>query len=127
MRPLAALVFSATLALNLVGCSNDSGTSGPQVMPVELDVRVYQPLHPIQGATVQINNLNAVSDTAGLAVFHTDINTLMPNHTYKIMVVAALFVQVSPEGDTIRIPSSPNEPSGYFLQTVVQMKPKEVP
>ncbi len=127
MRPLAVLAVSATLALNLAGCSNDSGTSGPQVMAVELDVRIYQPLHPIQGAIVQINNLNAVSDTAGLAVVQTDINTLMPNHTYKIAVIAALFDQVSPEGDTIRIPSSPNEPSGYSLETVVQMKPKEVP
>lgn len=93
-------------------------------MPVELDVRVYQPLHPVIGAMCLVVNLNAVTDTSGLAVFHTDINTLVPNHTYKIKVIAAIFDQVSPEADTIRIPSSPNEPSGYFLAITVQMKPK---
>lgn len=93
-------------------------------MAVDLSVRVYEPLHAIHGATVQVQNLNAVTDNAGLAVFHTDINTLVPNHTYKSTVIAATFIQVSPEGDTIRIPSSPNEPSGYVLQTTVFMKPQ---
>jgi hypothetical protein len=96
-------------------------------MAVELSVRVLEPLHAIRGATVQVQNQNAVTDTAGLAVFHTDINSLVPNHTYTIKVIAATFIQVSPEGDTIRIPSSPNEPSGYVLQTTVFMRPQQNP
>jgi hypothetical protein len=124
VRPLAVLTVISALAFGCIGCSNDSGTTGPQTMPVKLDVRVYQPLHPVIGAMVLVANLNAVTDTSGLAVFHTDINTLVPNHTYKITAIAATFVQAFPEADTIRIPSSPNEPSGYFLYTTVQMMPK---
>jgi hypothetical protein len=92
-------------------------------MAVELSVWVYEPFHAIRGATVQVQNQNAVTDTAGLAVFHTDINTLVPNHTYKIKVIAATFIQAFPEADTIRIPSTPNEPSGFILGKTVQMKP----
>jgi hypothetical protein len=126
MKTCAFLFLGAALILG-GGCSNDSGTSGPQVMAVELSVRVLEPLHAIRGATVQVQNQNAVTDTAGLAVFHTDINSLVPNHTYSIKVIAATFIQVSPEGDTIRIPSSPNEPSGYVLQTTVFMRPQQDP
>jgi hypothetical protein len=126
MRVSTFLLIGAALTLG-GGCSNDSGTSGPQVMAVELSVRVLEPLHAIRGATVQVQNQNAVTDTSGLAVFHTDINSLVPNHTYTIQVIAATFIQVSPEGDTIRIPSSPNEPSGYVLQTTVFMRPQQDP
>lgn len=122
MKTLLGLGMALVLVAG--GCSNDSGTTGPQTMPVELNVRVYQPLHPISGATVQTANMNAVTDTSGLAVFHTDINTLIPNHTYKITVVAALFVQVSPDADTVIVPSAPNLPNGYQLNKTVQMKPE---
>ena len=122
MRSCAFLLLGAALALG-GGCSNDSGTSGPQVMPVELDVRVMQPLHAIQGATVFVSNLTAVTNSEGLATFHTDINTLIPNQTYTITVAASGFIKAFPEPDTIRIPSSPNEPSGYVLEATVQMKP----
>lgn len=120
MRSCSFLLLGAALALG-GGCSNDSGTSGPQVMPVELDVRVMQPLHAIQGATVYVSNLTAVTNSEGLATFHTDINTLFPNQTYAITVAANGFIKAFPEPDTIRIPSSPNEPSGYVLETTVQM------
>lgn len=121
MRSCAFLLLGAALALG-GGCSNDSGTSGPQVMPVELDVRVIVPPHPVPYAVVRVLNMNAITNSDGLATFHTDINTLMPNNTYPIMVAANGLVQVSPEGDTIRVPSSPNETSGYLLQAMVQMK-----
>jgi hypothetical protein len=122
MRTLLWIGMALTIAVG--GCSNDSATTGPQVMPVKLNVRVSALFHPPVGATVQVQNLSASTDTSGLAVFHSDINTLIPNHTYKISVIANGLVQAFPDADTIRIPSSPNEPSGYFLQTVVQMIPQ---
>src|SRR5512137_1653058 len=124
MRYSAFLLLGAALALG-GGCSNDSGTSGPQVMPVELDVTVYQPgPHPVVGATVLVQNMTAVTDHSGLAIIKSDINTLVPTKTYTITVIAALFVQVSPKGDTIRIENSPNEPSGYLYPITVSMVPK---
>jgi hypothetical protein len=90
-----------------------AGTTGPQTMPVELNARVSAIGH----------HMNAVTDTENLAVFHTDINTLMPNHFYQISVIAAGLVQAVPEEDTVIIPSSSNEPSGYVLAITVQMIP----
>jgi hypothetical protein len=124
MKTCAFLLLGTALALG-GGCSNDSGTSGPQVMTVELDVTVYQPgPHPVIGATVQVQNMTAVTDTLGLAIIKSDINTLVPNNTYTITVIAAIFKQTSPLGDTIRIQSSPNEPSGYLYPITVSMEPK---
>jgi len=121
MRTCVFVLLGAALALG-GGCSNDSGTSGPQVMAVELDVRVSGIGNPVKNATVQVQNMNANTDNEGLAVLHSDINTMIPNHTYGITVFAAGLVQASPEADTIRIPSTPNQPSGYVLETTVQMK-----
>ncbi len=120
------LCAAAALALNVSGCSNDSGTTGPETMPVELSVRAMDAFHGVRGGTVQVRNLSAVTDTGGLAVFHTDINTLLPNHTYRITVIAGSLVQAFPEADTVRIPSAPNQPWGYLLETTVYMKPPEI-
>jgi len=95
-------------------------------MPVELSVRAEAPFHGVRDGTVLVANMRAVTDTSGLAVFQTDINVLMPNHTYRIIVDAPLFVQITPEADTIRIPSSPNQPTGYVLDTVIFMKAKQL-
>ena len=122
MRTYAFLLLGAALIL-LVECSNDSGTSGPETLPVELDVRAQAGFCSVSGATVQVQNLSAVTDTYGLAVFHSDINILVPNHTYKITVIAGGLVQTFPDADTIRVPSSPKEPSGYVLFATVHMMP----
>jgi hypothetical protein len=120
MKPIVlALGFTALL---LLGCSNQSDTTGPQAMPVELSVWVQEPFHGVSGATVMVANMRAVTDTSGLAVFQTDINVLLPNHTYSITVTAPGFTQAFPEADTVRIPSSPNQPNRYELVTTVQMK-----
>jgi len=111
-------------ALVLLGCSNESGTSGPETMTVELDVRVQAGLQSVSGATVMVQNLSAVTDNSGLAVIHTDINTLHPTQTYPITVTHPSFVQISPDQDTVIIPNSPNKSSGYVLDKTVQMKPK---
>ena len=123
MRSLAVFTVSAILALSIAGCSNDSGTSGPQTMAVELSVKVYSGFHGVAGATVLIANLRAVTqDTMGLVIFHSDINTLVPNHTYRITVAGTGLIQAFPEADTVRIPSAPNMPWGYDLETNVYMK-----
>jgi hypothetical protein len=110
-------------ALVLLGCSNESGTSGPETMPVNLSVRVINALHGMAGATVIVANLQATTqDTSGLVTFHSDINTLIPNHTYKITVVGTGLIQASPDADTVRIPSAPNRSWGYDLETYVLMK-----
>jgi len=110
-------------ALVLLGCSNESGTSGPETMPVNLSVRVINALHGMAGATVIVANLSATTpDTSGLVTFHSDINTLIPNHTYKITVVGTGLIQAFPDADTVRIPSAPNRSWGYDLETDVLMK-----
>jgi hypothetical protein len=120
---LLVLCAATALALKISGCSNDSVTSGPQTMAVELSVKVYSGFHGLAGATVLIANLRAVTqDTMGLVIFHSDINTLLPNHTYRITVVGTGLIQAFPEADTVRIPSAPNMPSGYDLETSVYMK-----
>ena len=92
-------------------------------MPVELSVRVISGFHGIVGATVLIANLRETTqDTTGLVIFHSDINTLLPNHTYRITVAGTGLIQAFPDGDTMRIPSVPNMPSGYDLETNVYMK-----
>lgn len=106
------------------GCSNDSGTSGPETMSVELSVWVQEPFHGARNTTVQVAGMSAVTDTSGLAVFRSDINILVPNHTYQIVVVSPVFMQSTPEADTIKIPSSPNRPNGYVLETYVFVKPR---
>lgn len=130
MRLLSGLILPATLWLTAAGCSNDSGTTGPQTMPVELSVRVVEAFHGVRGGTVQVlnlrsgdvsPNLSAVTDTSGLAVFHSNINVLIPNHTYKFTVIAGVLIQSFPQQDTIRIPSAPNTASGYELATTVYM------
>jgi hypothetical protein len=124
MRSCSFLLLGAALALG-GGCSNDSGTTEPQMWPVELDVRVFQPgPHPVIGAMVKVVNMNVVTDTSGLAIIKSDINTLMPNNTYKITVTAGIFVQAFPDWDTIRIESTPTEPSGYLYSITVNMVPK---
>ncbi len=122
MRTYAFLLLGAALIL-LVECSNDSGTSGPETLPVELSVRVQCGIQGVSGAIVQVQNLSAVTDNSGLAMFHSDINIFVPNHTYKITVIAGGLVQAFPDADTIRVPSSPTDPSGYFLDTRVHMMP----
>jgi hypothetical protein len=95
-------------------------------MVVDLSVRVLNAFHGVAGATVLIANLRAVTqDTTGLVKFHSDINTLLPNHTYRITVVGTGLIQAFPEADTVRIPSTPNMPWGYDLETNVFMKPPE--
>lgn len=125
MKPILLLLGFA--ALLLTGCSNQSGTAGPETIPVELSVWVLQPLRGIAGATVFFANMKAVTpDTTGLVVFHTDINVLVPNHTYQIVVSAPGFVQAFPGADTVRIPSVPDDPyTGYHLVARVQMKPAQ--
>jgi len=134
MRPIAALVFFATLALSIAGCSNDSGTSGPQTLIVQLNVRAQGAFHGVPGATVMVfnqragdppPNLTAVTDTGGVAHFATNINVLLPNHVYKLTVLDhGGWVQAYPNEDTLAIPSTPNFPNGYVLDYTVQMKIK---
>jgi len=123
MKSFLFFAFLAGVALSVGGCSNDTGTSGPETMPVELSVRVLSAFHGVAGATVLIANLRAVTqDTTGLVIFHSDINTLLPNHTYRITVVGTGLIQAFPDADTVRIPSAPNMPSGYDLENNVYMK-----
>jgi hypothetical protein len=132
VRPLAVLAVSAILALNLAGCSNDSGTSGPQTLTVQLNVRAQGAFHGVPGATVLVfnqragdppPNLTAVTDTGGVAHFATNINVLLPNHVYKLTVLEhGGWVQAYPNEDTLAIPSTPNFPNGYVLDYTVQMK-----
>lgn len=132
MRPLATLVVSATLALNLAGCSNDSGTSGPQTLTVQLNVRAQGAFHGVPGATVLVfnqrpgdppPNLTAVTDTGGVAHLATNIDVLLPNHVYKLTVLDhGGWVQAFPNEDTLVIPSTPNFPGGYIMDYTVQMK-----
>jgi len=131
---LLILVICAML-LWTTGCSNDSGTTGPQTMPVELIVSVQDAFHGVRGGTVQVlnlrsgdvsPNLSAVTDTAGFAVFHSNINVLVPNHTYKFTVNAGVLIQAFPNQDTILIPNAPNTPSGYDLEAgTIYMKPPD--
>ncbi len=122
MRPYAFVLLGAVLVLG-AGCSNDSGTSGPEAMAVELSVRAMEPFHGVSGATVLVENLKGITNSEGLAVFHTDINVLAPNHSYRIIVNAGNLIQAFPESDTVIVPSAPNMPSGYILEKTVQMKP----
>jgi hypothetical protein len=121
MKPtLFALFFGV---LWLAGCSNQSDPTGPQAMPVELSVYVVEPLHPVNGATVIVANMKMITDTSGFAIFQTDINVLLPNHTYQIYANRGNLIQAFPEADTVIVPSAPNTPTGYFLEKTVQMKP----
>lgn len=134
MKPLAALAVAVTLALSAAGCSNDSGTSGPETLPVELNVTAQGMFHGVPGATVLVfnqrpgdppPNLTAVTDTGGVAHFATNINVLLPNHVYKLTVLEhGGWVQAYPNEDTLVIPSQPNIPNGYLLEQTVQMKIK---
>ena len=126
MRTCAFLLLGAALALG-GGCSNDSGTSGPQVFPVELTVSVQEGIHKVQGATVQVLNMSTVTNNEGVADFHTDINTLIPTYTYQITVISSLLIQATPERDTVIVPRELNTPTGYVLGKTVQMKPKGEP
>jgi hypothetical protein len=116
------------------GCSNDSGTSGPQTIAVELNATAQGAFHGVPGATVMVfnqragdppPNLTAVTDTGGVAHFATNINVLLPNHVYKLTVLEhGGWVQAYPNEDTLAIPSTPNFPNGYVLDYTVQMKIK---
>ena len=132
MRTLAVLTIAATLALSCSGCSNDSGTSGPQTLTVQLNVRAQGAFHGVPGATILVfnqragdppPNLTAVTDTGGVAHFATNIDVLLPNHVYKFTVLDhGGWVQAFINEDTLAIPSTPNFPSGYVLDYTVQMK-----
>ena len=132
MRLVAVLTFVTMLALSIAGCSNDSGTSGPQTLTVQLNVRAQGAFHGVPGATVLVfnqragdppPNLTAVTDTGGVAHFATNIDVLLPNHVYKLTVLDhGGWVQAFPKEDTLAIPSTPNFPGGYILDYTVQMK-----
>lgn len=124
MRNMKMFFFQImALALVLTGCSNDSGTTGPQVMPVDLTVTVGYIFHGVPNATVLVVNLKEVTkDTTGVVTFHTDINTLLPNHKYPISVIAPGLVQDTTEDDTVRVPNAPNTANGYDLQYFIHMK-----
>jgi hypothetical protein len=135
VRLVAVLTFITMLALSYSGCSNDSGTSGPETLPVELNVTAQGMFNGVPGASVLVfnqrpgdppPNLTAVTDTGGVAHFATNINVLLPNHVYKITVLEhGGWIQAYPNEDTLAIPSTPNFPSGYVLDYTVQMKIKE--
>jgi hypothetical protein len=129
------LIFCSIVVAGLFsGCSNDSGTSGPQTIAVELNVTAQGIFHGVPGATVLVfnqragdppPNLTAVTDTGGVAHFATNINVLLPNHVYKLTVLEhGGWVQAYPNEDTLAIPSTPNFPNGYVLDYTVQMKMK---
>jgi hypothetical protein len=129
------LVFCSIVLAGLFSrCSNDSGPNGPETLPVELNVTAQGMFNGVPGASVMVfnqrpgdppANLTAVTDTGGVAHFATNINVLLPNHVYKIIVPEhGGWIQAYPNRDTLVIPSQPNIPNGYLLEQTVQMKIK---